>query len=47
MPEESPVNLEYANDIVLFDENTEKMKSFLIIVGNNASIVRMRFAPTK
>ncbi|TNN18464.1 acyl- :glycerol-3-phosphate acyltransferase, partial [Schistosoma japonicum] len=38
---------EYADDIVLFGEDADKMQSLLTTLSNNASMFGMRFSPSK
>ncbi|TNN07625.1 Retrovirus-related Pol polyprotein from type-2 retrotransposable element R2DM, partial [Schistosoma japonicum] len=40
-------DLEYADDIVLFGEDADKMQSLLTTLSNNASMFGMRFSPLK
>ncbi|CAH8430565.1 unnamed protein product [Schistosoma mattheei] len=47
LPGGSLVDLEYADDIVLFGEDTDKMQSLLATLSNNASMFGMRFSPSK
>ncbi|TNN18035.1 acyl- :glycerol-3-phosphate acyltransferase, partial [Schistosoma japonicum] len=37
----------YADDIVLFGEDADKMQSLLTTLSNNASMFGMRFSPSK
>ncbi|VDO61486.1 unnamed protein product [Schistosoma margrebowiei] len=41
------IDLEYADDIVLFGENADKMQSLLVAPSNNARMFGMRFSPPK
>ncbi|VDO62202.1 unnamed protein product [Schistosoma margrebowiei] len=45
--EEITVDLEYADDIVLFGEDADKMQNLLTTLSNNASMFGMRFSPSK
>ncbi|CAH8613849.1 unnamed protein product [Schistosoma guineensis] len=47
LPGDSLVDLEYADDIVLFGEDADKMQSLLTTLSNNASMFGMRFSPSK
>ncbi|RTG82230.1 uncharacterized protein DC041_0010142 [Schistosoma bovis] len=47
LPGGSLVDLEYADDIVLFGEDADKMQSLLTTLSNNASMFGMRFSPSK
>ncbi|KAH9594680.1 hypothetical protein MS3_00000429 [Schistosoma haematobium] len=41
------IDLEYADDIVLFGEDADKMQSLLVALSNNARMFGMRFSPSK
>ncbi|CAH8551147.1 unnamed protein product [Schistosoma intercalatum] len=41
------IDLEYANDIVLFGEDADKMQSLLAALSNNARMFGMRFSSSK
>nr|CAX83711.1 endonuclease-reverse transcriptase [Schistosoma japonicum] len=41
------IDLEYADDIVLFGEDTDKIQSLLVALSNNARMFGMRFSPSK
>ncbi|CAH8481648.1 unnamed protein product [Schistosoma intercalatum] len=41
------IDLEYADDIVLFGEDADKLQSLLTTLSNNASMFGMRFSPSK
>ncbi|VDP35344.1 unnamed protein product [Schistosoma margrebowiei] len=47
LPGGSLVDLEYADDIVLFGEDADKMQSLMTTLSNNASMFGMRFSPSK
>ncbi|TNN18188.1 hypothetical protein EWB00_010544, partial [Schistosoma japonicum] len=47
LPGASLTDLEYADDIVLFGEDADKMQSLLTTLSNNASMFGMRFSPSK
>ncbi|CAH8541047.1 unnamed protein product [Schistosoma bovis] len=47
LPGDSLVDLKYAVDIVLFDEDADKMQSLLITVRNNANMFGIWFSPSK
>ncbi|VDO81413.1 unnamed protein product, partial [Schistosoma margrebowiei] len=47
LPGGSLVDLEYADDIVLFGEDADKMQSLQTTLSNNASMFGMRFSPSK
>ncbi|CAH8596720.1 unnamed protein product [Schistosoma guineensis] len=41
------IDLQYADDIVLFGEDADKMQSLLVALSNNARMFGMRFSPSK
>ncbi|CAH8585249.1 unnamed protein product [Schistosoma intercalatum] len=41
------IDSEYADDIVLFGEDADKMQSLLVALSNNARMFGMRFSPSK
>ncbi|CAI2730979.1 unnamed protein product [Schistosoma spindalis] len=47
LPGDPLVDLEYADDIVLFGEDADKMQSLLTTLSNNAGMIRMRFSTSK
>ncbi|VDO59879.1 unnamed protein product [Schistosoma margrebowiei] len=47
LPGGSLVDLEYADGIVSFGEDADKMQSLLTTLSNNASMFGMRFSPSK
>ena len=47
LPGGSLIDLEYADDIVLFGEDADKMQSLLLELSNNARMFGMRFSPSK
>ncbi|VDO69614.1 unnamed protein product [Schistosoma margrebowiei] len=47
LPGDSLFDIEYADDIVLFGEDADKMQSLLTTLSNNASMFGMRFSPSK
>ncbi|VDO87663.1 unnamed protein product [Schistosoma margrebowiei] len=47
LPGDSLFELKYADDIVLFNEDANKMQSLLTTLSNNASMFGMRFSPLK
>ncbi|PXX92138.1 hypothetical protein DF185_23215, partial [Marinifilum breve] len=47
LPGDLLVDLEYADDIVLFGEDADKIQSLLTTLSNNASMFGMRFSPSK
>ncbi|CAI2733840.1 unnamed protein product [Schistosoma spindalis] len=47
LPGGSLIDLEYADDIVLFGEDTDKIQCLLVALSNNARMFGMRFSPSK
>ena len=47
LPGDSLVDLEYADDIVLFGEDADKMQSLLTTISNYAGMFGTRFSPSK
>ncbi|KAK4474313.1 hypothetical protein MN116_000398 [Schistosoma mekongi] len=45
LPGDTLIDLEYADDIVLFDEDSDTMQNLLTVINSNASIFGMRFPP--
>ena len=47
LPGDSRIDLEYADDIVLFGEDADKMQSVLVVLRNNARMFGTRFSSSK